>query len=133
LRFPPMDEPYNVHLLKKAREVAKELDMQDVVKEGVYTCLGGPCYETAAELRMLKMIGIDAVGMSTVHEVITAKHCGMNCFAFSLITNVYHSLETETFDSPSHEEVMDVGRQRQGAVQKFVTTMVQYIHKTYCC
>lgn len=50
-------------------QVAKELNMENIIREGVYTCLGGPNFETVAELNMLKMVGVDAVGMSTVHEV----------------------------------------------------------------
>lgn len=55
-------------------KVAKELNIENLVKEGVYTCLGGPNFETVAELKMLKMVGVDAVGMSTVHEASTLKY-----------------------------------------------------------
>lgn len=56
--------------------------MNKNIHEGVYTCLGGPNYETVAELKMLQILGVDAVGMSTVHEVITARHCELTVFAF---------------------------------------------------
>lgn len=68
-RFPPMNKAYDVDMKRNAFEIAKELGIQDQVHEGVYTCLGGPNYETCAELKMLKILGVDCVGMSTVHEV----------------------------------------------------------------
>lgn len=58
------------------------MNIDEQIHEGVYTCLGGPNYETVAELKMLKTLGVDAVGMSTVHEVITARHCDLTVFAF---------------------------------------------------
>lgn len=57
-------------LFSVVQQVAKEINIDNLVREGVYTCLGGPNFETVAELNMLKMVGVDAVGMSTVHEVI---------------------------------------------------------------
>eukprot|EP00093_Oithona_nana_P001012 01012.XXX_3891_2810_1 [CDS] Oithona nana genome sequencing. len=86
-RFFTLNEPYDVEWRAQALQVSNQLGIRSKVKEGVYTMLGGPNFETPAELRMLHMCGVDAVGMSTVHEVVTAKHCGLRCLAFSLITN----------------------------------------------
>ncbi|KAL1516726.1 hypothetical protein ABEB36_000596 [Hypothenemus hampei] len=125
-RFPPMNQAYNRTIINLAKKVAKEIGLADRVHEGVYTCLGGPNFETVAELNMLKMLGADAVGMSTVHEVITANHCNMTVFAFSLITNecVVHY---ETEDEPSHEEVMDVGKQREDSLKQLVTELLKEV------
>lgn len=70
-RFPPMNKAYDRKLTNYAFQIAKEMGIENDVHEGVYTCLGGPNYETVAELKMLKILGVDAVGMSTVHEVST--------------------------------------------------------------
>lgn len=96
---------------------------------GVYTCLGGPNYETVAELRMWKILGVDAVGMSTVHEVITARHCDVKVFAFSLITNKCHT-EYENPDEANHAEVMEMGNKKQHVLKELVTRMTEYIHST---
>lgn len=68
-RFPPMNKAYDIDLKHRALKIARDLGIEHLVHEGVYTCLGGPNYETVAELRMLKILGVDCVGMSTVHEV----------------------------------------------------------------
>lgn len=81
-RFFAMSSAYNSDFIKEARKIGRELGMEDFLHEGVYTCVGGPNFETVADVRMLKVLGVDAVGMSTVHEVVTAKHCGMEVFAF---------------------------------------------------
>ncbi|XP_075978471.1 purine nucleoside phosphorylase-like isoform X2 [Anticarsia gemmatalis] len=122
-RFPPMNKAYNYEFRKIAKQVAKELKMDDIIREGVYTCLGGPNFETVAELSMLKMLGVDAVGMSTVHEVITARHCDMNVFALSLITNECVTSYDNTGEA-NHEEVLDVGRMRQDMLRQFVAQLV---------
>ncbi|KAJ8973214.1 hypothetical protein NQ317_013446 [Molorchus minor] len=87
-------------------QMTQTIGDEDDVHEGVYTCMGGPNYETVAELRALKVLHVDAVGMSTVHEVTTAKHCGMKCFAFSLITNIC-SIDYENGEEATCEEVLD--------------------------
>jgi len=84
-RFPEMTMPYSPSLMDRARNYAKEEHID--LKEGVYVQIPGPSMETAAETRMLQTIGADAVGMSTVMEVIQAVHCGMDCLAVSAITN----------------------------------------------
>ncbi|XP_013190759.2 purine nucleoside phosphorylase isoform X1 [Amyelois transitella] len=127
-RFPPMNKAYNYHYRKIAKELAKELQIENIVREGVYTCLGGPNFETVAELNMLKMVGVDAVGMSTVHEVITARHCDMNVFALSLITNECVT-KYDTDDEANHEEVLDVGRMRQDILRKFMSRLVMELNK----
>ncbi|CAG4950275.1 unnamed protein product [Colias eurytheme] len=127
-RFPPMSKAYNYEYRNIAKKVAKELNFDNIVKEGVYTCLGGPNFETVAELRMLKMVGVDAVGMSTVHEVITARHCDMKVFGLSLITNeciTNYDVDTEA----NHEEVLDVGRMRQDILRKYISRLVQEFGK----
>ncbi|XP_066250909.1 purine nucleoside phosphorylase isoform X1 [Euwallacea similis] len=127
-RFPPMNQAYNRDIIALAKKVAHEIGLGDKIHEGVYTCIGGPNFETVAELNMLKMLGADAVGMSTVHEVITANHCDMTVFAFSLITNecVVHY---ETEDEPSHEEVIDVGKQREGLLKQLVTELLKEVFR----
>lgn len=96
---------------------------------GVYTCLGGPNYETVAELRMWKILGVDAVGMSTVHEVIIARHCDMKVFAFSLITNCC-TTEYDIGEAANHAEVMDIGNRRQNVLKELVTKMTTHINTT---
>ncbi|XP_017883921.1 purine nucleoside phosphorylase-like isoform X1 [Ceratina calcarata] len=122
-RFPPMNKAYNVELLKMGEEIAEEMGITGIMHKGVYTCLGGPNFETVAELKMLRMIGVDAVGMSTVHEVITARHCDLTVFAFSLITNQCVT-DYETHEQANHEEVINVGKTRQPLLQEFVYRMV---------
>lgn len=145
-RFPPMNQAYNRDIIALAKKVAQEIGLGDKIHEGVYTCIGGPNFETVAELNMLKMLGnflvissglflkqsssgADAVGMSTVHEVVTANHCDMQVFAFSLITNecvVQYEAKTE----PSHEEVIDVGKQREGLLKQLVTELLKQVFQT---
>lgn len=126
-RFFPMAKAYDKNLRKLAREVARDIGVIKHIKEGVYTCLGGPNYETVAELRMLKMLGVDAVGMSTVHEVLTAVHCGMKVFAFSLITNLCSTSYDDSDEEANHEEVVMVGRQMEGTCRDFVNAFVKRI------
>jgi purine-nucleoside phosphorylase len=85
-RFPDMSEPYCRQLLAKAREAADELGLR--VHEGVYVSVPGPNLETRAEYRMLRRLGADAVGMSTVPEVIVARHMGLPVFAVSVLTDL---------------------------------------------
>lgn len=174
-RFPPMNKAYDADLRKHALQVAKDLGIQDQVHEGVYTCLGGPNYETVAELKMLRILGVDCVGMSTVHEVsvvmyldkkknsvrenvynkiecmsifhyiwwqkifisrlivvcfwfqvITARHCDLTAFAFSIITNKC-VIDDESMEEPGHEEVVMVGKNRQNTLAELVRRMIKRI------
>ncbi len=85
-RFPDMSQPYSHSLLKKGLKIAKSMDCN--VHQGVYAVVSGPNLETPAEYRYLRIIGADAVGMSTVPEVIVARHMGIPCFAVSVITDL---------------------------------------------
>nr|XP_022911629.1 purine nucleoside phosphorylase-like isoform X2 [Onthophagus taurus] len=127
-RFPPMCKAYDRDLIEKAKDIWKNQQFDGRLFEGVYTCLGGPNFETVAELRMLKLLGVDAVGMSTVHEVLTARHCNMTVLAFSLITNEC-VMDYYDHSQPNHEEVIDVGKLRQSTLRRFVEEIVAYIAK----
>jgi purine-nucleoside phosphorylase len=107
-RFPDMSAPYDPGLRRHAREAALAAGVP--LEEGVYCALLGPSYETPAEIRMLHRIGADAVGMSTVPEVIAARARGLACLAFSTITNA----AAGTGPPLSHEDVLTVGRQVAG-------------------
>jgi len=101
-RFPDMSEPYKKDLIEKAKSIAAEQGI--TVKEGVYFGVTGPTFETRAEYKMIHILGGDAVGMSTVQEVITAVHMGMDVFAMSVITDIGIRDEDNII---THEEVLE--------------------------
>jgi purine-nucleoside phosphorylase len=103
-RFPDLSEPYSHRLIEVARTIAQE--QGTTLVEGVYAGLTGPSYETPAEVRMLGKLGADAVGMSTVPEVIVANHMGMEVFGMSCITNLAAGISPHRL---SHQEVMETG------------------------
>ncbi len=104
-RFPDMSQAYDRKLIEIARNVAKELEI--TLYEGIYVCLAGPTFETPADLRFLLNAGVDAVGMSTVPEVIVANHGGQRVLGISGITNQSNLFgEAET----THEEVIETGK-----------------------
>ena len=100
-RFPDMSDPYDRELRTLAREAAREAHV--ALEEGVYVALLGPSYETPAEVRMLARLGADAVGMSTVPEVIAARALGIRCLGFSIVTNPASGLTAQPL---SHQEVL---------------------------
>lgn len=106
-RFLGMSQTYDRHLRANARAIAGEHDIP--LHEGVYTSLAGPTFETPAEVRMLRTLGTDAVGMSTVHEVIVARHAGLRVLACSGITNVAID-EIDSDADANHEEVLEAGQ-----------------------
>jgi purine-nucleoside phosphorylase len=101
VRFPPLAHAYDVDLCKLAHDVAQQQGI--TLHEGIYTMVAGPSYETAAELRFLRTIGTDAVGMSTAPEVVVARHVGMRVVGISLITNAATGDETTEVN---HAEVL---------------------------
>ncbi len=106
-RFPAMSKAYDRELRRIALEVAEALNIP--LRQGVYVGLGGPTFETPAEVRMLRAWGGDAVGMSTVHETVVAVHAGMRVLGISTITNVaVDRLDVE--ETADHEEVLATGQ-----------------------
>ncbi|XP_052126181.1 purine nucleoside phosphorylase isoform X2 [Frankliniella occidentalis] len=125
-RFPAINRAYDYSVRRMAKAVASEMNINNIVHEGVYSVVGGPSFETIAEIRMLAALGVDAVGMSTVHEVITARHCGMTSFAFSLITNKSVT-DYESYEEPNHAEVIDMGKHREPVLKEFIARLVKKI------
>jgi len=103
-RFPDMSEPYKKELIDKAKKIALKNNID--VKEGVYVSVTGPTFETKAEYRMIHLLGADAVGMSTVQEVIAAVHMALPVFAISVITDLGIGEENKI----THEEVLRAAR-----------------------
>jgi purine-nucleoside phosphorylase len=114
-RFPDMSEAYDGELRETARRVARGLGIR--LSEGVYAAVSGPSYETPAEIRMLGLLGADAVGMSTVPEVIVARSRGLRVLGISLITNPGAGLHPGRL---SHAEVVEAGAAAAGTFQSFV-------------
>jgi purine-nucleoside phosphorylase len=111
-RFPSMNDAYDPELRELARRTA--LEARIPFQQGVYICLAGPNFESPADVRFLRIIGADAVGMSTVPEVITARHSGIRVLGLSGITNTLVG-ETVPFRAegalpPNHEEVLEAGK-----------------------
>lgn len=115
VRFPDMSEAYPESLRAIAREVAKELGID--IKEGVYLALSGPTYETPAEIRAFRVLGADAVGMSTVPEVLAMSHMGIPVLGISCITNMAAGILKQKL---THQEVIDTTTR----VQKQFTALV---------
>ena len=107
-RFPDMSEPYNKELIKKAKLIALAGNID--LKEGIYCGVTGPTFETRAEYKLLKIVGGDAVGMSTVQEVIVAVHMGLTVFAISVITDLGIREEENKI---THAEVLQAAKEAE--------------------
>ena len=115
VRFPDASHLYTPRLLEVARTAASELDM--TLREGVYFYCYGPQYETPAEVRAARILGGDAVGMSTAPEVVVAGHCGMEVLGFSLLSNMAAGI----LDQPlSEQEVLDAGEKARDSFSRLV-------------
>ncbi len=121
-RFPDMTDLYNKDLIEVAEKSAKKLGID--IKEGVYMYFTGPSYETAAEVRMARILGADAVGMSTVPEAIIARHRGLKILGISTITN----MSTGILDTPlDHTEVVEVGQEVAGKFKELLKEIIEEI------
>ena len=121
-RFVNMSEPYARAMIAKTFELGKELNID--LKKGIYLGLQGPTFETLAEYKMVKAVGADCVGMSTVPEVIVARHMEMECFGVSVITDMG---DEENIDEVSHEEVLEAASKAEPHVRNLIKNLiVQY-------
>jgi purine-nucleoside phosphorylase len=121
-RFPDMSEAYSAEYRHTARKIAAELGIP--LGEGVYAALTGPSYETPAEIRYLRTIGADLVGMSTVPEVIVANYLGMRVLAISCVTNMAAGVQPRKI---SHHEVLETGRRIQDTLLRFLKALLPYL------
>lgn len=118
-RFPDMTEAYARDYRNIAMEEGRRIGID--IFEGVYAALTGPSYETPAEIRYLRAIGADTVGMSTVPEVIVARHCGIKVLAISCVTNLAAGME----DKPlSHKDVMETGERIKGQFAELLKSVI---------
>jgi len=118
-RFPDMSEPYTLSLIKKAKSIAEKLQIP--IHTGVYAAVTGPTYETRSEYKLIKILGGDAVGMSTVQEVIAAVHCGIKVFAISVITDIGIREEDNVI---THEEVLEAAKNAEPKLAAIFTSLI---------
>jgi purine-nucleoside phosphorylase len=118
-RFPDMTEAYSAEYRSAAHQVAEQLKIK--LDEGVYAALTGPNYETPAEIRYLRAIGADLVGMSTVPEVIVANYLGMRVVAISCVTNMAAGILPQKLD---HKEVMETGDRVRDTLIRFLKALL---------
>ena len=120
VRFPDMTEVYSRALRTLAQEEAARLGL--CLRPGVYACLSGPSYETPAEIRMLRALGADVVGMSTVPEAIVARHAGIDVLAFALVSNMAAGVLGVPI---THEEVLEAGREAAPRLGQLIENVVR--------
>ena len=136
-RFPPLSDAYSLNLRQALIKAAKSYGIRSRrgLHEGIYAMVSGPTYETRAEARMIRFFGADVVGMSTVPEVIVARHCGIQVLCISLVTNMAvldpppsgadeNISPAMTAGIANHEEVLQAGREAaldmQGLIREFI-------------
>lgn len=118
-RFVNMSEPFSKKMMAKAKEIAKDLNIQ--VQDGIYLGLQGPTFETLAEYKMVKILGADCVGMSTVPEVIVARHMDLETFGISVITDMGNEESIETI---THAEVLEAARNAEPHVRNLIKELI---------
>jgi purine-nucleoside phosphorylase len=118
-RFVNMSEPYSKNMISKAKELAQKMNIE--VKEGIYLGLQGPTFETLSEYRMVKKLGADCVGMSTVPEVIVARHMNMECFGLSIITDMG---DEDNIETVSHDEVLEAAKKAEPKVRSLIKELI---------
>lgn len=118
-RFVNMSEPYSKKMIAVAKDLAQKNNIE--VKDGIYLGLQGPTFETLAEYKMVKILGADCVGMSTVPEVIVARHMEVETFGVSVITDMGNE---ESIDTISHDEVLEAARKAEPKVRKLIKELI---------
>lgn len=118
-RFVNMSEPYSKNMIAKVKEIALDLNIE--VHDGIYLGLQGPTFETLAEYRMVKILGADCVGMSTVPEVIVARHMALETFGISVITDMG---DEESITTISHDEVLDAANKAEPKVRRLIRELI---------
>ena len=119
-RFPDMSQAFSKELRQAALESAQEMNLE--IRQGVYCWMSGPCYETPAEIRMIRLLGADAVGMSTVPDVMAAVHAGIKTLGISCITNMAAGM----LDQPiTHQEVLEVGKKVQASFRGLLDRVIE--------
>ncbi|PZX92974.1 purine-nucleoside phosphorylase [Flavobacterium aquariorum] len=118
-RFVNMSQPYSVEMICKAKEIAQELSIE--VHDGVYLGLQGPTFETLSEYRMVKILGADCVGMSTVPEVIVARHMDLETFGVSIITDIGDEASILTI---SHDEVLEAAKKAEPQLRRLIKELI---------
>ena len=119
VRFPDMSEPYNRSLINHALAIGQRLHYN--LKQGVYVAVTGPTFETHAEYRLIKAVGGDAVGMSTVQETIVARHAGINVFAISVITDLGIRDDDNII---THDEVLAAAKEAEPKLTSLIRNLV---------
>ncbi|GGC87433.1 purine nucleoside phosphorylase [Flavobacterium lutivivi] len=119
-RFVNMSEPYSKSMINKAKEIANELDI--TVHDGIYLGLQGPTFETLAEYKMVKALGADCVGMSTVPEVIVARHMELETFGLSVITDMGNE---DSIEAITHEEVLEAAKEAEPKVRTLIKELIK--------
>ena len=118
-RFVNMSEPYSRKMIEKAKDLAKKLHIE--VKEGVYLGLQGPTFETLSEYRMVKILSADCVGMSTVPEVIVARHMDLEVFGISVITDIGNE---DSIGTITHAEVLEAAQKAEPNVRNLIKELI---------
>ena len=119
-RFVNMSEPYSRKMSGRAKLIASQFNIE--IKNGIYLGLQGPTFETLAEYKMVTNVGADCVGMSTVPEVIVAKHMNMECFGISVITDMGNE---ESIDNVTHAEVLEAAKKSEPLVRKLIQELIK--------
>jgi purine-nucleoside phosphorylase len=125
-RFPDMSEAYAKNFRETARKAGAEMNLE--LSEGVYAALSGPSYETPAEIRYLRTIGADLVGMSTVPETIAANHMGMKVLGISCVTNFAAGVTDQKLD---HKEVLEVGARIKDTLVELLRKILPSLQASY--
>ena len=118
-RFVNMSEPYSRTMIQKAKEIAQKNSIE--LKDGIYLGLQGPTFETLAEYKMVKILGADCVGMSTVPEVIVARHMEVDCLGISVITDMG---DEENIEEVNHEEVLEAAKKAEPFVRNLIKNVI---------